>query len=432
MRGKAINAYIFIVLVLFNALSLNLNILGLKLETLLLLIAAIGVFVVSIICQYQSIDKYQLRRKWKEIPVTDLGMGILCIMEIGWIIYQLVVNGCCKNTDILLLVLVISYFIIDRYQGKYYNYLFAFSIANVIVYIGLLYSAITGKERLIVGGYLLQEQDILSWLVFTIATGIVAYCTDKHLYLWYAIQVLMGSFLLFLQKNFLSMGIVTIVFLLVLFFAPLNQKLIKKVGMLLLGYACLFINMSFIVNYTNFLKNPMPYSIEMSVYLNFVLAGVMLILYICWNRWNKRAITEEQICKRVKRIVTILLILVSIGILVMVVLLLNKDILPMSNFMMKILNYMQACFALDEGIMTSMMDACGIIGIVAIIYLSYATLFRIVIESQRKENRNFWIYIVVGIVYCLQILGLMQSVRTTLLYAVIMFLGLAQNRVECK
>lgn len=289
-----------------------------------------------------------------------------------------------------------------------------FSIANMVCYF------------LQFANLLNNEQSYVSWLVLSIITGIIAYYSDKRFDKWYAIQILMGSFLLFMEKNFLAIGIVGLTFLLVLLLAPVTYKSLEKIVLLCMAYLMLFMSMSVLLRVIPIYREVELYSVKMSAFVLPLLVLGALAIYVVWDIYIKRQNDETRCVNQLKMLVKKILIFVAIVAALILSQLLTGTIFEPTNIITKVLYYIQEAFRSNAGVCTTMIQESGLFGLVMLVFFLYVTADVII----TKKEKMGWQYQVIGVLFLLQSLCLPQSISIVCLYMVLVLIGFLQGRSE--
>lgn len=421
MKERLIDIYFLIILTLYNVICLDVTVMGIRLETFILFVLTAALLV---FCAVKV-------RDWKKILKDASLMDRIAITLLAAYFIQAIfrIGTAAESMDqnILLLTILLMHFVLQSREGTFLDYSFAFSVANMVVYIALFLNAVYGNNISWIGGHLLREEGIVSWLVLSIVTGILAYSTDDRKRGWYALQVLTGSFFLFLQKNFLAIGIVGVAFLLVFLILPSDRKNVSIMGTLLLGYLLLFSNMSLIVNYTKLIKTPVPYSVSVSLYVELALAVLVLIALLCRKRWERQLNYEDIIGGKAKKIIRRVLLILFAAALMILSQMLSGSSGDYPGLWNKILCYIQADFLKRCEFLEVIQESCGIVGILIIFCLVYFVLEN-VLSKKKTESVQQRSYKVLGAVFLVQYLCLNQSLRVFALYIMIIFLSTAGSK----
>lgn len=300
-----------------------------------------------------------------------------------------------------------------------------FSIANMVGYLLQFYTLISTKQH-VLNNLLNQGQGYISWLVLSVIVGIIAYYSDKRFDKWYAIQVLMGSFLLFMEKNFLAIGIVGLTFFLVILLAPVTYKSLEKIVLLCMAYLMLFMNMSIFLRVIPIYKEIELYSVKMSAFVFPLFVLGALAIYVVWDIYIKRQNDEIRCVNQLKMLVKKILIFVAITVALILSQLLTGAIFEPTNIITKVLYYIQEAFRSNTGVCTTMIQESGLFGLVILVFFLYVTADVIITQKEKMG----WQYKVIGVLFLLQSLCLPQSIGVICLYMVWVLIGFWHGRSE--
>lgn len=294
-------------------------------------------------------------------------------------------------------------------------YLF-FSITNMICY--LLHFTNFNTEGV----------DYISWLVFSIVTGLIAYYNDKHYEKWYAAQVLFGSFLLFAEKNFLSIGLVGLAFLFILLLSPLTYQGLGKITSLGTMYVTMFLSMSVLLRVIPIHTGVELYSVKMSVFVLPLFILGALVVYAAWDIYKGRRRNEEKCIHQLKLLVKKGLVLSAVAVgLVLSQLLTGESILP-TNIFTKVFYYIQEAFRNNTGLYTSIKQEGGVFGLLITVLALCFTANTVFVKTKSDKDVNAWQFELMGIVFLLQSICLPQSVVVVCLYMIWVVLGYLHRR----
>lgn len=164
---------------------------------------------------------------------------------------------------------------------------------DFLAYFGLLISGIfflcyvsTGRMTTLLEPIIRNTGATASYLMLASVFIIFSYCTCEESlrsYLFLSSAV-MNFFVLLLNKNIVSIWLMTGVLLGIPLLLRPTAELIKRVMQLFFVFVFLLCNMSLITNYTNILTVTISYDLEISVYLEMLLAFGGLVFFHYWDR----------------------------------------------------------------------------------------------------------------------------------------------------
>lgn len=193
---------------------------------------------------------------------------------------------------------------------------------DILAYLGLLMSGIfflyyIGNEVVapLVGQTIQNTGATASYLMAEAVLLIFSYCTceDKMQSYLLLISTAMNFFVLLINKNIVSIWLMIGILLWIpVVFRP-TAELIKRAMQLLFVFVFLLCNMSLITNYTSMLTVGVSYNLEISVYLEMLLALGGLLFFYYWDRLPEGTdLTKISMLKLQRRIKVVLGIYVVI------------------------------------------------------------------------------------------------------------------------
>lgn len=198
---------------------------------------------------------------------------------------------------------------------------------DILAYLGLLMSGIfflyyVGNEAMtpLLGQTIQNTGATASYLMAVAVLIIFSYCTceDKMQSYLFLMSATMNFFVLLINKNIVSIWLMIGILLWIpVLFRP-TAELIKRAMQLLFVFAFLLCNMSLITNYTSMLAVGVSYNLEISVYLEMLLAIGGLVFFHYWDRLPEGTdLTKISMLKLQRRINVVLgtYVVIFIGII---------------------------------------------------------------------------------------------------------------------
>lgn len=275
--------YILFVAGIHNLIFVDISLAGMPLRTLVLLLA-------DLLCIALYVSKGEMvLPHWKECRVHEKTMMVLLASSIV-LVAAFAISGSDYfwiSVDVIALLLV--YPCVYGRKKFTQDFFCVYSVcSSVICILLLLYYLADGKCEALIA-LLVQDNAVAPWLVLCITLNVAAYCLQERGQIWYGGNMVLGSFLLALQKNVPALVIAWLVPLMLPIFCRPSKSLVRRAAQMGALYGFLVCNMSLITGYTPLAKEIVTYDLEISVYMELLLAatGVWFLQY--WDRYTQDA-----------------------------------------------------------------------------------------------------------------------------------------------
>ncbi len=419
MRPKSLDIYLTILFIIISFSNWNFNILGVDVIGLSIWIISLGMFA-------WVIAPLLKKKPFKPTPEIVIAL-VYFTCEILLVLLNLFSGRLMSfRSPLMLSILFISLTILIG-QSCGSRFLFIASVVNLMVHFLYIFCALGIFEKPPFAQGVLNDAGLCSWIVMSLCINVLGYCVEVSMKVWYSVCLFVGSFALFLEKNTLSILIVSILFLGIIFAFAESYQTVKSILILYFVHIFLFANMSLIVNSGLHFVRVTPYSIETSVYLELIIALVALILCNIGDYWVKKALKIETITKHIRTIalVTVLVLILSIAFFITLNFTVASDTMP--ELFSKVGNYLSKDISQVQGFWkNAFCDQRIALLATAIYYIAMALLFakRAVMKGIRHKASTYTCFSLV-IVYFVQFICLPQSLEVNFLYGVVLFRGFA-------
>lgn len=419
MRNKVVNRYILFLFIVINLIHADISIMNMTFDL------GILVFTIITIAAFGScfwLD-YVKRSDRKELRTQDwVIFGIILAIvfaDIIRLISRAGVNTQETENHLLLCSLVLMYFILGKCDQVEEQTVLLFSISNFVMYGILIVNYITATGFQSIEEQITADGGIMAWLVLGVCVHMVAYCTDtvRQHKIWYGICALLGSFVLFMEKNMIAILIVEAVFFLIISEYQPVKGLIRNVMQLFFAFNFLLCNMSLVVGYVNIFKGLASYDLEVSVYLELVLAVIGLIFFTLWDKCNKEEIADDELMPGMLPFFKGLKIAAVIFLLALFAAATRGESTVLPEVMYKILSAFILGAAEQTGIFHTAGASYGLIG-AAIIFVFLLILAAICFQKKEERPEPQRLLHIIVTIYLVQSILLKQTVMSVPFYAV--------------
>ena len=202
-----------------------------------------------------------------------------------------------------------------------------------------------------------------------------------------------------------------------------EKRFIKRVIEILLCFNFLLCNMSLLTGYVEIFKGDMIYDLEVSVYMELVLAVAALAFF---TLWDKHTTEEDEMDTRLPELLPFfqlvaVVAIIFIGALFTAVTRGSSVVLP--DVMYKLLSLFILSIAEQNGIFYTIGERYGIVGAVAVMVL-LAVIAIYCLRKPMEDTREQKLSKCIMVIYVVQSIFLKQTVLTTPLYAAIIIMYL--------
>lgn len=368
------------------------------------------------------------RKKFYRI---DLCIFTALFYSIVQIIIHIFRNKGSYEMYLLISVVILVYYILSA-EGRT-NHLFQpllmdlFLLSSTLIYTVLLVHFLA--VPLLKGpiGLIAEEPAILrAFLILSSMVCILQYCNNRNIVKdrFYLLLAAVGFFLLLLQKDMISILLISMIFLIIpLLYLP-TAELIRRDLIAAFIFFIIMSNMAFITNYCSLLQTEIRYDLKVSVYLDLLLAAASLLVISYWQRIPKEIPLDCIVMKFLQRVFWFFIRF--FGVLLTAILFLG----PLEGVEGRIGIEMIAGFSkeLQNAVMTSdgtfgqVLGEYGILGVI----LAAITYSVIIVRLKRQYDRSTEsaMLTVIAVMFMVQSFFYKQQVVTTPVYAVLLTFAL--------
>lgn len=402
--------YLILLFFTYNLILVDVTVLGMSLKTVFLVIVTIMFILIHMI--RQGFEKVK-----GTLSHIDLVMALTGGLSFLVFIFKMIVEPADYTDSLNVLILCLVYYLI-RIQKEAFreDVILIFSAANTIISVMILWYYVVNKEAVLPVKLLMENKNILSWLILMITVNVTGYCIYENLKFWYGFNAIIGFFLLFIQKNLIAIGIVGGMFLLIpLVYAP-TKRIIRSTMQMFFIYASLLCNMSLITGYTGMLEEVVAYDLEISVYLELGLAlfGVMFFYY--WDKYTTEEDDDKKLLPEMKEFFQ--KIMIALGILTVVFMTAiikgGTNILP--DIFGKLIEQGREGLSSQTGSFEAVAQYYGSVGIIIVMYLYYAVFRSLIKRRKPRVSKHQKLFRMVTALFTVQSLFLTQSMVTMPIY----------------
>lgn len=368
------------------------------------------------------------------MDIWMLGMFLLSIMTM---IAKMMSKDYSKKinyeTEVVVLTLIITYFLIS-YASKSYRYYLQLLLASAtIVYVGVLYHYIFNPQFIKPLELLVTNpQNLSSYTVLIITVSILLYCTTKKKResIFYLIMSGVGCFLLFISNNMIGICIIGVLFLLIpVIFVP-TAALIKRDMHMFFLFFFILSNMSLVTNYTKWIKVDVTFDIMTSIYIDLFLSIVAVCYLQYWEKIPENIDPYRSIMKKLRKAYIFMLKLA--GILFLVILLAGDKLekIPQSFGIAGFKNFatkFQQCYTSSNGTFYDALAEFGILGFLLLIVICILIITRLK-KNYNIDNQFSVVLTVIAIVFLVQSVFFRQQLITTPIYVILLTFALFDNK----
>lgn len=337
------------------------------------------------------------------------------------------------ETEMIVLTLIITYFLISCVNKSYRYYLQLLPASAVIVYAGVLYHYIFNPQFMKPLELLLANpQNLTSYTILVTSVSILLYCTTKEKgeSVFYILISGVGCFLLFLSNNLIGICIIGVLFLLIpVIFVP-TAALIKKDMHMFFLFFFILSNMPLVTNYTQWIKVDVTFDIMVSIWIDLFLSVVAICYLQYWEKIPENIDPYRSIMKKLRKAYSFMLKLVGILFLVIFLVGEQSEKIPQSfgttvfkNFVIKF----QQCYTTSNGVFYDALAEYGLMGFILLIVICVLIITGLKV-NYKKDNQFSVILTVIAIVFLVQSVFLKQQLTTTPIYVILLTFALFDNK----
>lgn len=419
MKKTLEDIYLISILVIFNLILVDVDVLGLELKTAFLLLVTLIVIYIHTIKK----PKISFSRVPVDIAVCMAGACGLIVLICKLIAEPLEINGVVT----VLTLSLVYYFLRVREEAVSKDAILIFSIANAVISLALLWHYLVDTEFVFPVALLWKEDTILSWLVLAITINVIGYCIYEGKQVWYGINAFIGFFLLFLQNNLIATGIVGLLFLVLPLEYKPAKRLIKHDMQLFFAYTFLYCNMSLITGYTGLIKAELTYDLELSVYMELLLAVFGVFFFHYWDKYTTEEDDDRKLLPELREFFQKTLLVAGILLAVFGLAVVRGSTAILPEVLGKLVEQGKAGIVAQTGSFETVAQRYGMLGVAFTLFLYYTILRSLVMRKRTKLSRHQKIFRVVTRMFVIQGLFLTQSIVTLPVYMVFIVAYLRDN-----
>lgn len=417
-RENATKIYIILLFGLLNIICFDLSFFSINIRTILL-------FLFTIITFIYIISMERARFKWNKLTHTDRIVCAIIVIILLYLIYRKCTNQPDVDQEIMALAMGMMYFILRDFilpTGAIFRILCA---SNCIVYAMMMSVYFTRGWSAVLIEFLTGSGGITAWLVLGVSISILAYCTSdrKKERTFYGTAMILGSFLLFMDKNMVAILIIEGVLLVLPFLLKLEKGYVKSVMEMFLIFNFLLCNMSLITGYVELFKGYVTYDLEVSVYMEMVLAVAALVFFTLWDKHTAEDDAQDKPLPELRQFFkgVAAAIVIFIGALFAAATRGSSVILP--EVIYKLLALFVLGISEQHGIFYTAGARYGIVGAIAVMAFLCLLAVKSMHDTEEDTREQNLLKCIVAI-YIIQGIFLGQTIMTTPLYAAVIIVCL--------
>lgn len=319
LKREASNRFFIPFFLLYPLIWSQKTIFGMKLPVSFLFLMVIGIMVSYCYLILKGYHTIQIKRD----KIVVLGMAVM-VMEILRIIGKLfqdnTLGSIHVDSEIIILLLVGMYFLLFQHI-KFYNY-----YLDLLLYSGLLFimcyflNLLLGADNM---PFTLPtgETDLESYMLLFSSISVLQYCIckDKIRSVFYLSISLIGFFVIFLEGKVMGIILMGVIFFIIPVVLEPVGIIIKRCAVVCLLYFFLLSSMPIFIEYLHLEQIAPIYNLEVSIYIDLIMAIVCVIVLHYWERLPKDIKVEKtrfpevtSICKKVLGVSGIVFVLLVI------------------------------------------------------------------------------------------------------------------------
>lgn len=300
---KAVQFMIYFIIALYPLLLFRIDLGGLQIQSLVLLIAVMGVLLYSFLLIAEM--GWAFKNQYHRVDLAVMALaGYEFLRVIGKIFFAVGKSAVSYDWEVMILSMAAVYLLccVNSVFDKTYFDIPVF--AGLVVFGGLLFHDLCGSEADGMLAVLLEDScrtASYTLLICTISLYQYCRCKDRMKSYFYAGASLVGYFVLFLNHNMVSIWLMALVFIVLPVWLRPTAELIRRDMQLFFGYLFLLSNMSLITGYTNLVRAEVSFSLEQSVYLDLLLAAGGVWFFHSWEKLPKDMDPGRLVLRKMKR-----------------------------------------------------------------------------------------------------------------------------------
>lgn len=423
MKKSLEDIYLIILLIINNLILMDVTVFGLGLKSMLLLTVTLVVIFIHTLKQHNE------KMQWS-LSHPDIAVGAAGVCGLAVLVYKLIADPLNYESAMTVLTLCLVYYLIRiRKEPVSKEAVFLFSISNAVISGMLLWHYVVMPEAPLPIQLLLENNAILSWLILMITVNVVGYCIYEGKQIWYGANAVVGFFLLFIQKNVIAIGMVGVLFLLMLLVYMPTRRLIKSAMQMFFAYAFLLCNMSLITEYTELIKVEVSYDLEISVYMELLLAVFGVFFFHYWDKNTTEEDDDRKLLPELREFFQKTVCVVGIVAVVYGVAVIRGNTAILPELFGKIIEQGKTGITSQIGSLEIVAQRYGTIGIIFVLYL-YALLgYYLQMKKKPKVSRHQKLFRMVTAMFVLQSLFLTQTMVTLPIYLIFIITFLKDTNI---
>lgn len=412
MKKSLDGIYLIILLVAYNLILVDVDVFGMNLKILILLFSTVAVI-------FGQIMKQRKEGRTQKLTHMDIAIYSVGVCSFLGLIYKLIASPIdCTNIITVLNLCMVYYALRQCKENVVEDMVLLFSVTNAIVSAMLLWHFLVNPNVSLPIRLLLQDNAILSWLILMITINVIGYCIYEGKQVWYGINAVVGFLLLFIQKNVVAIGIIVLLCLLIpLVYAP-TKALIRSTMQMLFVYAFLLCNMSLITGYTGLIKIEVSYDLEVSVYMELLLAVFGVVFFHYWDKYTTEDDDGKKLLPELKEFLKKTIVVVGVLVNIFVVAVIKDSTAIAPEITEKVIEQSRNAITSQTGSFEMVAGRYGIVGVCIVLFLYYTIIRCLVTRRKTKVTRLQKMFRIVTGVFVVQSFFLTQSMVSLPIYMV--------------
>ena len=300
---KAVQGVIYFIIVLYPLILFRADLGGIQIQSLLLLVAAMGALLYSFLLIHKN--EWEFRRQYQRV---DLAFMALMGYEFFRVIWKMLFadgeSSISYDWEVLIISLSVVYLICSVNVVFDKTYFDALIFSGLIVFGCLLFHFLCGSGMDAILAVMAQDKyATASYILLVCIISLYQYCRcrDKMRSCFYVGTSVVGYLVLFLNHSVLSIWLMALVFIGLPMWIRPTAELIKRDMQLFFLYAFLLSNMSLLTEYTGLVRTEVSFSLEQSVYLDLMLAAGGIWFFNSWDKIPEGVDPERLVLRKMKR-----------------------------------------------------------------------------------------------------------------------------------
>lgn len=328
------------------------------------------------------------------------------VVALCWIIKELMSTDCAIEKPIFVLAVILMYCILDDGEILEPELFQILSVSNTAVYAFTCFARFGLKNQ-----YINMGSVGVSFFIMAVTVDILGYCLYDDIKIWYGINAFIGAFLLFTYKNITSVIITGLICMIIpLIYIP-EKRMIRKNAQMMFLYWFLFANMSLITGYIKFFEELSAYSLEISVYIELIIAVFGIVFFNMWDKYAGDEVEEDTplyVFRSLYQGVIITTIIVISGLAVAVI---RGNSTVMNDTISLVLDCIKGNITSEKNIFQELGESSGIWGV--LVAIAFMTFIAYRIYERKDTSKMLKAMRIFLIIYILQALVVTQTMANT-------------------